>query len=304
MTAGVAWGLVGGIGLAMSWSWWLARHITLEQRMTLGGGPATRRISRAAQYTPWATVERLLAPVMRDGMRAVERWGSPTQELRHRLERAGSRMTVEQFRAEQVVWSAVALVMTVFASVVLGLTRGASPASLVVLVVVSTLAAPVAREALLTRAIAAREDILIQELPTAAELLALAVSAGESAHNALDRVSRVAHGELATELQRVMAETRSGTPLQEALEALGRRSGIPALRRFADAVATAVERGTPLAVVLRAQAQDVRAEGKRSLMEKGGKKEIAMMVPVVFLILPVTVVFAVFPGMVAIQLGI
>ena len=58
----------------------------------------------------------------------------------------------------------------------------------------------------------------------------------------------------------------------------------------------AVERGTPLAEVLRAQAQDVREAGRRALMEAGGRKEIAMMVPVVFLVLPVTVLFAVFPG--------
>ena len=48
--------------------------------------------------------------------------------------------------------------------------------------------------------------------------------------------------------------------------------------------------------VLRAQAQDVREESRRDLMEKGGKKEIAMMVPVVFLVLPITILFAVFPG--------
>jgi tight adherence protein C len=59
----------------------------------------------------------------------------------------------------------------------------------------------------------------------------------------------------------------------------------------------AVERGTPLADVLRAQAQDVRDMGRRRLMETGGKKEIAMMVPVVFLVLPVTVLFAVYPGL-------
>ena len=58
-----------------------------------------------------------------------------------------------------------------------------------------------------------------------------------------------------------------------------------------------MQRGTPLAEVLRAQAQDVREEGRRALMEAGGRKEIAMMVPVVFLILPVTVLFAVFPGL-------
>ena len=71
---------------------------------------------------------------------------------------------------------------------------------------------------------------------------------------------------------------------------------LPPLARFLDGMAVAIERGTPLADVLRAQAADVRALGKRQLMETGGKKEIAMMVPVVFLVLPVTVLFAVFPG--------
>ena len=59
----------------------------------------------------------------------------------------------------------------------------------------------------------------------------------------------------------------------------------------------AIERGTPLADVLRAQAVDVREVGKRALLEAGGRKEISMMVPVVFLILPVTVLFALFPGL-------
>ena len=62
----------------------------------------------------------------------------------------------------------------------------------------------------------------------------------------------------------------------------------------------AIERGTPLADVLRAQAVDVRETGKRALLEAGGKKEIAMMVPVVFLVLPITVVFALFPGLISI----
>ena len=66
----------------------------------------------------------------------------------------------------------------------------------------------------------------------------------------------------------------------------------------------AVERGTPLADVLRAQAQDVREAGRRELMETGGRKEIAMMVPVVFLVLPVTVVFAVYPGLAVLSLDL
>ena len=60
------------------------------------------------------------------------------------------------------------------------------------------------------------------------------------------------------------------------------RTSLPQLARFVDAVAIAVERGTPLAEVLRAQAVDVREAGKRALIEAGGRKEIAMMVPATF----------------------
>ena len=93
-------------------------------------------------------------------------------------------------------------------------------------------------------------------------------------------------------------------PLTAALDGLADRTGLSPLARFAEGVAVAVERGTPLADVLRAQAQDVREEGRRELMETGGKKEVAMMVPVVFLILPITVVFAVFPSMVVLRVGL
>ena len=75
------------------------------------------------------------------------------------------------------------------------------------------------------------------------------------------------------------------------------RTRVPALSRFVEGIAVAIEHGTPLADVLRAQAQDVRDNAKRELMETAGKKEIAMLAPVVFFILPLTVIFAVFPGL-------
>ncbi len=46
-----------------------------------------------------------------------------------------------------------------------------------------------------------------------------------------------------------------------------------------------------------AQAQDVREAGHRALMEEGGRREVLMLVPVVFLMLPVTILFAVFYGL-------
>jgi Flp pilus assembly protein TadB len=103
-------------------------------------------------------------------------------------------------------------------------------------------------------------------------------------------------GELAKELARALADARAGASLVDAFEGIARRTNIAPLARFVDGIAIAVERGTPLAEVLRAQAVDVREVGKRALLEAGGRKEIAMMVPVVFLVLPVTVVFAMFPA--------
>ena len=46
-----------------------------------------------------------------------------------------------------------------------------------------------------------------------------------------------------------------------------------------------------------------RDDAKRELLELAGKKEVAMLVPLVFLILPITIVIAIFPGLFVLQLG-
>jgi len=56
--------------------------------------------------------------------------------------------------------------------------------------------------------------------------------------------------------------------------------------------------------VLRAQAADVRVEATRQLMESAGRKEVAMLVPLVFLILPVTIAFALAPAVLVLQVGL
>ena len=143
---------------------------------------------------------------------------------------------------------------------------------------------------------------MLEEFPTIAELLALAVTAGEGAVGALERVTRISGGELAKELGRALADARAGASLVLSLEGIAQRTSLAPLARFVDGVAIAVERGTPLADVLRAQAVDVREAGKRQLLESAGRREIAMMVPVVFFVLPVTVLFALFPGFYGLRL--
>ncbi|MGY1762291.1 type II secretion system F family protein [Geodermatophilus sp. SYSU D00779] len=78
-----------------------------------------------------------------------------------------------------------------------------------------------------------------------------------------------------------LGRARAGVPLADALQQLADRTSLDPLARFVDGLLVALERGTPLAEVLRSQAADVREAGKRRLLEAGGRKEIAMMVTVV-----------------------
>jgi tight adherence protein C len=139
---------------------------------------------------------------------------------------------------------------------------------------------------------------MLAEFPVIADLLALAVLAGEAPIDAMHRVCRLTDGELTRDIQFALDEARAGKPTTRALSDLADRTTLEPFSRFVQGLVVAIERGTPLAEVLRAQAADVREQSKRALLEAGGKKELQMMAPVVFLILPVTVLFALYPGLV------
>lgn len=260
--------------------------------------PAPRNV------TPFGPLERILRPVLRDVVASLGRINPGTSALTRRLARAGSTRSPADFRAEQLLWSAAGFVLAVSVAVAFGASGRSSPTLAAVAVVGSAAGGFLLRDYALSARIKRRESRILAEFPTIAELMALAVSAGESATGALDRVCRSARGELSKEFTRVLAETRAGTPLVQALQEFSSRTDLGPLIRFVDGMIVAVERGTPLADVLRAQAQDVRDTAKRELMESAGKKEIGMMVPLVFGVLPLTVVFAVFPGLAAISLGL
>lgn len=306
--------LGAGIGLVFGLGLWLVltrvpmmRRPTIEHRIA----PYLRDVARPsrllASYTPSggaSGVGRLLSPVVADLSRQIERVLGGASSVRRRLERAGRAPDVERFRAEQVVWGAAGGALGLGLGVLSAVTRNTGAVQIVALVVVSIMGGIVLRDYALTRAAVKREHRILTEFPTIAELLALAVGAGEGAAGALDRVCRLSHGELAAELRLCLADSRAGATLPMALQGLADRTGLPSLSRFVDGIIVAVERGTPLADVLRAQAQDVREVGRRAVMEEGGRKEIAMMVPVVFLILPITIVFALYPGLAFLSLSV
>ena len=284
----------------------LMRRTSLDARLApyLRDAPRpSRLLELKASATPFPTLERVLKPVLGDLGVVLERWLGGSVSIKRRLLQAGRSMTIEEFRAEQVIWGAIGL-LAGLGLALLSVATGAGPAPLPMFALCLLLAAigVLARDHQLSKQVADREKAMLAEFPTIAELLALAVTAGEGAIGAIERVCRTSRGELARELRTALDEARSGSSLIVALEGVSARTSLPALARFVDGMSIAVERGTPLADVLRAQAVDVREEGKRFLLESAGKREIGMLVPVVFFVLPLTIVFALFPGFIGLRL--
>jgi tight adherence protein C len=228
--------------------------------------------------------------------------GRGSASIRRRLDRAGLDLTLREFRVEQVLWGLVGFAGAAAVTLVVALRAPGRTVPLLVLCVVAFAFGVLLRENRLTAQAVERERRIMAQFPTVAELLALAVGAGEGPVAALDRVAARCRGEMGDEIARVLADIRTGTPVSAALDAWAARSGLPAVARFAEAMAVAVDRGTPLAAVLHAQAADAREAGRRALIETGARREVLMMVPVVFLVLPVTILFAFWPGVVGLRL--
>jgi tight adherence protein C len=98
-----------------------------------------------------------------------------------------------------------------------------------------------------------------------------------------------------------MAQVELGAPLALTLRASAARLGSVRVIAFVEHLAQALERGAPLAEVVAAHSVDAKEDFSRSLVERAGKAEVRMLVPMVLLILPVTVIFAVYPGVQALQ---
>ena len=223
---------------------------------------------------------------------------APSAALRDRLRMAGVSAPAESFRVEQMVWALVGCA----GAMATGAGFGASGRPAVVVGSVGFIGGAMARDRLLAARIRRRREQVAQELPVALDLLTLSVMAGEAVPAAFERVGRLLQGEVGAEFRVAFGSMRAGGSLEDALASLPARLPHPALPRLVDALGNAVEHGSPVADALRAQADDVREARRRHLLEMGGRREVAMLVPVVFLILPPLIVFALFPGLVTLDL--
>ena len=130
-----------------------------------------------------------------------------------------------------------------------------------------------------------RLEILLA-LPDVIDLLIVCVEAGLSFDAAIERVVDKYDHALAGEFDRVLHEMRVGRPRLEALEDMGRRSGVDELNNFVQAVIQSEQLGAGIVRILRIQSDEIRQKRLLSAQERGARASLKMLLPMVGCIFP------------------
>lgn len=139
------------------------------------------------------------------------------------------------------------------------------------------------------------------ELPVVADALALHVIAGESITTAIERYVASSRGVAAAELSDAIDHHRAGAGVEESLQRAVRRSADPDAGRLYSMLAHAHGTGGRLADALSELARDYRASLARDLTVEGGKRALATYGPVLGLMVPVTLLFLLYPTLVGLR---
>jgi tight adherence protein C len=134
------------------------------------------------------------------------------------------------------------------------------------------------------------------ELPIMIQFLTLLISSGISPLRALQIFASRTSSNISRRVQAIVDDVMSGLPISAAIDNFVRSADTSGARRFGNTLIVAIERGSPLTPILSALVRDCRVDSKNAMLRKAGKSEILLMVPVVFLLLPISVLFALFPS--------
>lgn len=311
MNASLAWAVVVGLGLGLG-LWALIAQLPRVGARRLAARVAPHILDVSAEAwrlrnrratDPASMLSAFAAPVVVRARRLVAGTVGGDAVIERRLRQADHSLTVAGFRSRQLAWGAAGSSAGLVIALIAWRAASIPSVAAVVLGVATAIGGLVLPEQLLAGRARARISRITAELPTVLEFLSLTLAAGETVRDSLRRISRLGSGELAREFERVMADVDLGIPLSDALTRCAASLEVAALSRATEQLVMAIERGSPLVDVLRSQAQDSREDAKRLLLEAAGRKEVAMLVPLVFGVLPVTIVFAIFPATLVLEAG-
>ena len=132
-------------------------------------------------------------------------------------------------------------------------------------------------------------------------VLPLLLRAGLSVTEAIRWSTQRSFGALARELAATLGHIDFGDAADNAFASLGSRAESSAVREFAMKLRIAMARGNRLASMLESQASGLKGQLKARKIEDSSKRENQMLLPLVFLILPVTITFAIYPSIAALS---
>jgi tight adherence protein C len=141
------------------------------------------------------------------------------------------------------------------------------------------------------------------ELPELMDLITVSLRAGDGVYRSFATVIPRCDGEIAREFSKAIKAVEYGAAFGAEIRRVAEVLPHPQVAEFVAKVSISLERGTPLAQMLSEQALSVREEIKSRLLRQAGRNETRMLIPLVFLILPVTVLFAIYPSLELLNFG-
>ena len=199
----------------------------------------------------------------------------------------------EVFRTTQLIYSAISYIFA-FIFIYLGSSEFMLILFLPIIIFITTF---IIIDRNLSKLVSKHRAKVDAEFPAIIEMYSLAMSAGETPLSAMDRISKTAQGSLAIEFSKVVFSVRGGQPFHIALDEMGRNLDSLLIRRFVDSLVVATLRGASVIEVLQRHAEEAREFQRNRVLGAAAKAEISMMIPVVFLILPISIIFALWPSL-------
>ncbi len=269
------------IGLARTPS--SSQAVNVQQRLAAYGGEKPLSIEEIELQRPFS--ERVLRP-------AIERLGTllsrstpqkARQDLLNRLELAGrpANLTPEDFAAVRLVAAAVFGAIGLLLGFLLG-----GGLYLIISFVVGVILGYYVPVLWLKQKVDGRKSEIQKGLPDALDLLVICVDAGLGFDAALARVTDKYKNALSELLSKALREVSLGRPRLEALDEMGRNSGVEDLHNFMQAVIQSEQFGTGIGKILRIQADEMRRKRRQRAQEKAAQATLKMMLPMVGCIFP------------------
>jgi tight adherence protein C len=205
-----------------------------------------------------------------------------------------------RFPLDRLLMAKPALALIVAVLAILVLLKSPSGTTMLVAIVLTTLAYFVP-DILVHGRGSERQKAIEFELPNTLDQMLISVEAGLGFETAMARAGQNGKGPLAAELARTLQDMQVGRTRKDAYLSMAERADVPDLRSFVAAIVQADIYGIAIASVLRSQAKQMRIKRRQRAEEKAMKLPVKVLFPLMFCILPALFVVIIGPAIIKVM---